>query len=138
MPLLAALLAVAAPAAFAQDEEPSLGVTRLAEEFSDPLTTLPQLFLRPPRATRRRRKIHAFSGEFSQRGGRANSVASRHPRPVRHPHSEPPRTLKAAGPGGEPVQRAVRDRDTLPAEQVPSARRSPRPRSGVGASHCRI
>ena len=45
MPLLAALLAVAAPAAFAQDEEPSLSVTRLAEEFSDPLTTLPQLFL---------------------------------------------------------------------------------------------
>ena len=45
MPLLAALLAVAAPAAFAQDEEPPLSVTRLAEEFSDPLTTLPQLFL---------------------------------------------------------------------------------------------
>jgi hypothetical protein len=45
MPLLAALLAAAAPAAFAQDEEPSPSVTRLAEEFSDPLTTLPQLFL---------------------------------------------------------------------------------------------
>jgi hypothetical protein len=45
MPLLAALLAIVAPVAFAQDEEPSLGVTRLAEEFSDPLTTLPQLFL---------------------------------------------------------------------------------------------
>lgn len=35
MPLLAVLLALAAPAAFAQDEEPSLSVTRLAEEFSD-------------------------------------------------------------------------------------------------------
>jgi hypothetical protein len=45
MPLLATLLAVAATAAFAQDEEPPLSVTRLAEEFSDPLTTLPQLFL---------------------------------------------------------------------------------------------
>ena len=44
-PLLAVLLAVAAPAAFAQDDEPPLSVTRLAEEFSDPLTTLPQLFL---------------------------------------------------------------------------------------------
>jgi hypothetical protein len=44
MPLLAVLLAVAAPA-FAQDEEPPLGVRQLAEEFSDPLTTLPQLFL---------------------------------------------------------------------------------------------
>ena len=45
MALLGTLLAVAAPAAFAQDEEPPPSVTRLAEEFSDPLTTLPQLFL---------------------------------------------------------------------------------------------
>jgi hypothetical protein len=43
--LLAAILAVAASTAFAQDEEPGLSVTQLAEEFSDPLTTLPQLFV---------------------------------------------------------------------------------------------
>ena len=47
---LIALVAVCAPAAFAEDdepedEEPTLSATRLAEEFSDPLTTLPQLFL---------------------------------------------------------------------------------------------
>jgi hypothetical protein len=35
----------AASAAAAQPEEPSAAVRRLAEEFSDPLTTLPQLFL---------------------------------------------------------------------------------------------
>jgi len=48
--VLVALVALSAPAAFAEDEEPtdeqpSLSVKRLAEEFSDPLTTLPQLFL---------------------------------------------------------------------------------------------
>jgi hypothetical protein len=49
--LLAGLPWLAAPTAFAEgeqhdDEEPSnLSAERLAEEFSDPLTTLPQLFL---------------------------------------------------------------------------------------------
>ena len=48
--ILVALVAVSVPAAFAddaesKDEEPPLSVKRLAEEFSDPLTTLPQLFL---------------------------------------------------------------------------------------------
>jgi len=48
--VLVALVAVSSPAAFAEDEEPkdeepTLSVKRLAEEFSDPLTTLPQLFV---------------------------------------------------------------------------------------------
>jgi len=50
VPLVAVLLVVAVATAYAQDqdedEEPSLGVKQLAEEFSDPLTTLPQLFLK--------------------------------------------------------------------------------------------
>ena len=37
-----ALLAAVASTAFAADEEPPLSVRRIAEEFSDPLTTLPQ------------------------------------------------------------------------------------------------
>jgi hypothetical protein len=46
--LLAACLALGSPPAFAQDEEESeedLSAAKLAAEFSDPLTTLPQLFL---------------------------------------------------------------------------------------------
>lgn len=41
--LLAALLCFA-PSAFAQDDAQELSIAQLAEEFSDPLTTLPQLF----------------------------------------------------------------------------------------------
>src|SRR5206468_7730350 len=44
IPLLAALLSFAAPSAFAQAEAPNLSAAKLAEEFSDPLTTLPQIF----------------------------------------------------------------------------------------------
>ena len=44
IPLLAALLSFAAPCAFAQVEAPNLSAAKLAEEFSDPLTTLPQIF----------------------------------------------------------------------------------------------
>jgi hypothetical protein len=45
MPLLAALLSVAASFAMAEDDALDLSATKLAEEFSDPLTTLPQLFV---------------------------------------------------------------------------------------------
>src|SRR5213079_1134235 len=44
IPLLAALLSFAAPCAFAQVEAPNPSAAKLAEEFSDPLTTLPQIF----------------------------------------------------------------------------------------------
>jgi len=44
IPLLAALLSFAAPSAFAQAEAPNPSAAKLAEEFSDPLTSLPQLF----------------------------------------------------------------------------------------------
>jgi hypothetical protein len=44
IPLLAALLSPAAPA-FAEDESPDPSATELAEDFTDPLTTLPQVFL---------------------------------------------------------------------------------------------
>ena len=48
IPLLAALLSLAAPA-FAEDESPdpsaTESATELAEDFADPLTTLPQVFL---------------------------------------------------------------------------------------------
>jgi len=44
IPLLAALLSFAAPSAFAQAEASNLSAAKLAEEFSDPLTTLPQIF----------------------------------------------------------------------------------------------
>jgi hypothetical protein len=43
---LAAWLAVAGPPASAQDEAPELSAAQLADEFSDPLTTLPQIFLK--------------------------------------------------------------------------------------------
>ena len=43
MTLLLASFAV--PPAFAEDETPELSVTQLAEEFSDPLTTVPQIFM---------------------------------------------------------------------------------------------
>lgn len=42
---LAALLAVAGPPASAQDEATELSAAQLSEEFSDPLTTLPQIFV---------------------------------------------------------------------------------------------
>jgi hypothetical protein len=42
---LMALLSFAAPLVFAQDEAPDLSAAKLAEEFSDPLTTLPQIFI---------------------------------------------------------------------------------------------
>jgi hypothetical protein len=42
---LAAVLSLAAPLALAQDGAPDLSAAKLAEEFSDPLTTLPQLFM---------------------------------------------------------------------------------------------
>ena len=45
VPLLAAVLWWPAPLALAQDEAPDLSAAKLAEEFSDPLTTLPQLFM---------------------------------------------------------------------------------------------
>ena len=44
IPLLVALLSLAGPSAFAQDEARDMSVARLEQEFSDPLTTLPQLF----------------------------------------------------------------------------------------------
>jgi len=40
-----AVVLLAASLSFAADEAPDLDVVRLAEEFSDPLTTLPQLFV---------------------------------------------------------------------------------------------
>jgi hypothetical protein len=43
--LVAALLSLADPPAFGEDEPRDPSVARLAEEFSDPLTTLPQLFV---------------------------------------------------------------------------------------------
>jgi hypothetical protein len=43
---LAALPAVAVPLASAQDEDTESSATRLAEEFADPLTTLPQILLK--------------------------------------------------------------------------------------------
>ena len=59
--LLTALLSFAAPFTFAQDESPELSAAKLAEEFTNPLTTLPQIFLQdaytpattvlPPRPT---------------------------------------------------------------------------------------
>jgi len=44
IPILVALLSLAGPSAFAQDEARDMSVARLEQEFSDPLTTLPQLF----------------------------------------------------------------------------------------------
>jgi hypothetical protein len=40
-----AVVLLAASISFAADEAPDLDVVRLAEEFSDPLTTLPQIFM---------------------------------------------------------------------------------------------
>ena len=44
IPLLAALLSLATPA-FAEDESPDPSAAELADDFTDPLTTLPQVFL---------------------------------------------------------------------------------------------
>jgi hypothetical protein len=43
--LLTALLSFEAPLARAQDEATELSIAQLSEEFSDPLTTLPQIFI---------------------------------------------------------------------------------------------
>lgn len=45
IPLLAALVSSTAVAAFAQEATPDPSVAQLAEDFSDPLTTLPQIFI---------------------------------------------------------------------------------------------
>ena len=45
IPFLAAVLSFAAPLALARDEAPDLGAAKLAEEFTDPLTALPQIFI---------------------------------------------------------------------------------------------
>jgi hypothetical protein len=45
MLVVAAWLSLPGPAAVAEEESSEARVTRLAEEFSDPLTTLPQLFV---------------------------------------------------------------------------------------------
>ena len=44
LPLLILFLLLRTPAGWAQDEAPDTSAAKLAEEFTDPLTTLPQLF----------------------------------------------------------------------------------------------